>query len=346
MPQNIALQGNVPQFNVGPMLEFGANMAQKNEVLKNTKMQSQMNAMKLQEAQGQFQAMQEYRKRTAAGDEDAIDALDAYPEIQKQEITGQLIEGMDPKEFAAARKRANAFGKAAQYVSQFPEGPGQKQAWNDMIDKLAGEKLMDSLEAKHWKAAGPSALILDQVLTTAEYIEKYAATKKGAKGGQTPEQRQLTEARTEEVNARTEGVRTKTKLLEIGGGSKAGAKDKAADPLSQRIKADRAINDKFRTLGLDKPDSWLGNEEGKARAEAEFEKYKADLERYNPAEAPPVDDRSGLNTSASNPSNVAAKTSRGGPGGAVTVSTIEELKKLPAGTLYVNPADGKIYKKK
>ena len=123
------------------------------------------------------QALGDYRAKKSAGqDGEAMAALDAYPEDQRKLY--DAFDGMSPEDFEGARSRARAFGAAAQFVSQFPDGSPQRvDAWRKSIDKLLQDGHLDEDSAQKLIETGPNDLIIDQALTIDQYTQKYAGPK-------------------------------------------------------------------------------------------------------------------------------------------------------------------------
>lgn len=123
------------------------------------------------------QALGDYRAKKSAGqDDEAMAALDAYPEDQRKLY--DAFDGMSPEDFEGARSRARAFGAAAQFVSQFPDGSPQRvDAWRKSIDKLLQDGHLDEDSAQKLIETGPNDLIIDQALTIDQYTQKYAGPK-------------------------------------------------------------------------------------------------------------------------------------------------------------------------
>jgi len=353
MPQDIALQAKAPRSDVGEILEFGNKQARDRQTLEAGKMTNELNRMKLDEAGQQHKAMQQFRERSAQGDDEgASDAIAAYPELQEK-LLFESWDGMGRKAFMKEQKRINLSAELARQVKNIPNGSPEKKAmWDYSMDKLAEEGMIDPLLAKHWQKMGPSDLLIDLALTQKQWVDKYGETKKG---GETQQDIELKKARIEEVKARTEKIRTPketdrldTEFKQLRNEKlKKGKEGKSTDPAKDWATGQKMITDMGKSLGLDKgEEEWLGREDQKAAAEAKMEAYRAKVEKLYPypeAPAAPL---------PSTPGNPAGKASRELPSGQIgakdnpaEVSNPRQAEALPSGAWFKGP-DGKLWIKR
>ena len=169
----VALRAEAPQPDLAA-IERAAQGARAREFeLQNAPQRSALEALKLQDQMGEQSALAGYRQAQTAGDPGAIDKLNAYPQIQKQVY--EAFDGMKPEEFMFARKKARAFGRAAQYVLSLQKGsPEQKEAWDESLKVLRKEQYIDDTQYKRMVQSGPSDLVLQQALTVDDYVKNYA----------------------------------------------------------------------------------------------------------------------------------------------------------------------------
>lgn len=187
MAQNIALQVRTPQPDLAAITRAaqGANLA--DIKMQNEPARSELEALQLQDEIGGQKALGGYREAVAAGDPNAIDKVAAYPKMQQDLYSA--FDGMAPQEFMEAKKKARAFGKAAQHVKMFPDGsPEQEQAWGASAKVLKDAGYIDDKQYNMMIESGPSDLIIQQAMTVDQWVSQYAQKDKGDKS---PEMKQL-----------------------------------------------------------------------------------------------------------------------------------------------------------
>lgn len=208
-----SLPFKVKGFNFDPANAFAAAQQTKGQILSNesreltnrgAEMQNAMSGMQLEEATGQFNAMQDYRKRAAGGDANATDALKAYPELQLN--VAKALDGLDEHERFQVVSKGKDVAEAARRVSAYPEGsPERAKAWNSELDRLLAEGDI----TQEWADANRdnvSQADLDEALQMGETLDQYIARKDAEK-----------KAALEEAKARpkTEADLTLSQRLEI-----------------------------------------------------------------------------------------------------------------------------------
>jgi hypothetical protein len=168
----VALQAKAPQLDLS-RIEQAAQRAQANDYeLQNAPARSELEALKLQDEIGGQSALAGYRDAQGAGDPQAIDKLKAYPKIQKDVY--DAFDGMKPEEYMFAKKKARAFGRAAQYVLSLPkDSPEQKEAWDESLGVLRQQNYIDDTMYRRMIEAGPSDLVLQQAMTVDDYVKQY-----------------------------------------------------------------------------------------------------------------------------------------------------------------------------
>lgn len=217
MSQQIALQARAPQVDLAAITNAAQDANMMDYKLQNAPARSELEALQLQDEIGGQKALGGYRDAAAAGDPNAIDKMAAYPAMQKQMY--EAFDGMDPKTFMESKKRARAFGKAAQHVKSFADGsPEQEQAWGASAKVLKDAGYIDDKQFNMMIEGGPSDLMIQQALTVDEWVSQYAPKNKGDKS---PEMKQLEiekiRAEIEKINrtgADDETSRLKLSLLE------------------------------------------------------------------------------------------------------------------------------------
>ncbi len=172
MNQLVALAVRPPVFDE-PANAIRFQQYQMNqERIKNAQMGNQLGALKLGQATDQIGAENSYRSAAAAGDPNADQKLAGYPEMQKK--VWDAFNGMSPKDYKAAKVKAERMGEAAKNVLMFKDGtPEQTQAWNDEIGKLAQDKIIPEEQAAGLIKSGPNPLIVEQALSVAEFAKNH-----------------------------------------------------------------------------------------------------------------------------------------------------------------------------
>lgn len=174
----------VKGFEIDPANAFAAAQATKGRMLANEgqdiqnrggEMRNALGALQLEEATGQFNAMKDYRTRLAAGDDDAMEALTSYPEMQLKMT--QTLDALDESERLAAVSRGKDVAEAARRVQSLPAGSeAQKEAWNTELDRLVSEGDI----SQEWADANrdtPSEEVLTSALRMGESLDEYIARK-------------------------------------------------------------------------------------------------------------------------------------------------------------------------
>lgn len=188
MAQNIALQARAPQVNL-PALERSAQDANLMDYkLQNAPVESELEALKMRDEIGERNAMGGYREAVSKGDPNALDKLSSQPKMQKEMY--EAFDGMSPKEFMAAKKRADRIRNAARYVGKIdPNDLGQNERWGASAKVLLDEGVIDKGQYNLLIESGPNEFILQQAETTAEWMDHYGG--KNAKDDKSPEMKQL-----------------------------------------------------------------------------------------------------------------------------------------------------------
>lgn len=318
MPQTIALQVKNPEFDY-PGLAHAAQAYRRGE------MSNELAGIKLNEARDESTALGNYRKSLQADDPNALDQLKTYPEIQQKIF--DAFDGMTPKDYQAARKRASRFGEAARNITMFaPGSPEREAAWRDEIDKLEKEGDIDSATAERMRTSGSDDLIIHQALMVDEYVKQYAG--KNAKGELDAAKLEQTKARTEQIrqqmaddsaDADTPDELTKARIAEIRARTLRG-EGKAY------LEIQKAVTERRKSLGLNDPFNFT-DDDARQKAEAELKQFEDDLKTaiYKGEQAGTVE---------------------GGPDEIARPASQAEFDALPVGAVFINPKDGKRYRKK
>jgi hypothetical protein len=253
MSQLVALQVRAPQVDLAD-LEGAAQRARANDIA------NSLSQYKLREAGGQSDALQSYRSALGARNPAALDTLRGYPELQKQMY--DAFDGMTPDQYMAAKKKANAFAEAAQYVAGFPSGTRERaDAWSQKIDELSSAGHMPPEQANSLKSAGPNDLILNEAMTANEFVQKYT----GKNAAADKLKLEKTQAEIEKVKAQTQTEVAK----------RAGRGTTKKDDRRALLDVKKNVLDYRKMLGLG-ADSVL-DETQRAAAEAEAKRYEQEL---------------------------------------------------------------------
>lgn len=217
MPQTLAMNARYKPFDA-PGIGQAAQLYRARELdMENAPLKNQLERMKINDEMGQQSALAGYRMQAKdAGPIDALPALDGYPEMQGQLY--KALDGMDPADRVKSAKRADAFGRAAQWVLSLPNGsPEQKRAWETSLSALLKDGYIDQEVYNAGIQSGPTAEILNQALTVQELIKKY-----------TGPQADLTRARIRDIGADNERADLRTQALNEQGDARVGIqRDKA-----------------------------------------------------------------------------------------------------------------------
>lgn len=131
-----------------------------------------LGALQLDQATGEAGALSDFRDKMAAGDENALGALDPYPEIKAK--MRAAIDQMSDADKAEAHKQAIRLAEAAMNVAKLPEGSVERdRRWAEELARLKQEGVVDDNDAK--ALANPSDEVLDQIFTSAETLDEAIA---------------------------------------------------------------------------------------------------------------------------------------------------------------------------
>lgn len=167
MPQTLAMDVQVPSFDVGGVL---SRVGQ----IKSQDIANQRNQNQLQDESDQSSALRNYRTRAGQGDPNALDALKGYPELQSQIHTA--LDQMTPTQRTAAGDKINAWHDSALAVLSAPPGsPARTQAWNDQIDSLEKQGHLTKDQAAFARKTGPTDLMIHEVLGVKGALDSYKA---------------------------------------------------------------------------------------------------------------------------------------------------------------------------
>ena len=115
MPQNIALLSRYQPIDYAGAVADGQALYAGDVKLQNAQKRSDLEGMELDDAMGQQSALKGYRTEAAKGDSvSALEKLDAYPEMQTKIF--ETLDGMPVKERIKAKKKSEAYGRAARWV--------------------------------------------------------------------------------------------------------------------------------------------------------------------------------------------------------------------------------------
>ncbi|MBZ0262977.1 MAG: hypothetical protein K8F90_20515 [Hyphomicrobiales bacterium] len=188
MSQTIAMNIRTPQPDLAAITRAAQDANLNDYQLRNAPAKSELEGLQLQSQIGSEKAMAGYREAVGRGDPNALKQLDAQPQMQAQMYAA--FDGMSPQEFMEAKKRATAFGKAAQFVGPMIDGtPEQEQRWNASAKVLKDAGMIDEAQFRMMIDGGPSELMIQQAMTTDEWVKAYVG--KNAKDDKDPEMKAL-----------------------------------------------------------------------------------------------------------------------------------------------------------
>lgn len=372
MSNTIALQVNPKLYDLAS-IDANVQSYKDNQLdLARKAQENDLYAAKAQDELGQTNALARARFKMQKGGslEDAAGELKGYPDLQTKLY--DAFDGMTPEQFGEARKRSRAFGQAAQYVSQFPVGSPQRgAAWNKSIDDLEAAGYIDADTAKLQRESGPNDLLIDQALTVDEYVSKYAGPKSRGRNGNgyggprapsgydfnadgtlSPIPGGPADKGTKGNGSAPSGYRFTGdgQTLEPIPGGPADPSKKPRNTRADEKDAADIIDKKFKELGLD--DSLTLSEGEKTAKQDEFNAFKAKIyKKYGL-------DPDGLSTDGGsdpgtyqgegNPDNMpkGSPQALGTKDDPVAVQSQDEFDALPAGAYFINPADGRLLRKR
>lgn len=170
----VALQAKSPQVDLAA-IEAAAQQARQRDqtsTLNNYKIKDAGRAD--QEAQGLYDATQAFRGAQAAGDPNAINKLDAYPEEQMK--FNEVLD-KNPKEFLKIKKRSEVFGRAARMISAIQDPRQKRDAWNTTAKVLLDDGHIGKNEYDLMIKSGPNELMINEALTVDQWVKQYFADK-------------------------------------------------------------------------------------------------------------------------------------------------------------------------
>ncbi|MBZ0217045.1 MAG: hypothetical protein K8F25_10865 [Fimbriimonadaceae bacterium] len=148
--------------------------------LRNAPAKSELEGLQLQSQIGGEKAMAGYREAVGRGDPNALDKLSGQPGLQKQMY--EAFDGMSPKEFMEAKKRADRIANAARYVGAIdPKDLGQNERWEASAQVLLEEGVIDKSQYNLLIESGPNEFILQQAQMTKQWVDQYGGQKKDDK---------------------------------------------------------------------------------------------------------------------------------------------------------------------
>lgn len=238
MSQTIALRARAPQVSLAKVMDDVQRARIKELAIERGERAAELDSMKTRQALDEGNALDAYRTRAKANDPQAIEELDAYPEMAKK--LHDAFDGMSPEQYREASGKAQAFAQAARRVSSFTEGsPEQRQAWEIEIDKLWKGGFIDEEYRDLWKKNGPNPEIINEALDIGKWAESY--TGKNAVNRARAEQIQtraendtrLTDARVGDIGIDNERADEKTQAQVEQGDRRVGATEQNANSLEQ-----------------------------------------------------------------------------------------------------------------
>jgi hypothetical protein len=141
-------------------------------------------------------SLEDYRIKAEADDPTALDELKGFPDEYKK--IAEVFDGMDPEDWLESKQRATVFGEAARKVSSVPEGPARQKIWDATMGELMAGGHIDKTQHDAMVSGGPSEDIINQALTTEQFVAAYSKRKSAPKGKETSE---LERARIKDIDA-------------------------------------------------------------------------------------------------------------------------------------------------
>lgn len=342
MSQLAALAVRGPsQINLPAIEQAAQNAAMLDLQLQQKRSSNQVDLAKDRNELARQSALSNYHTKAAAGDDNALDELRGFPDEYKNVAT--MFDNMEPDDWHAAQIRATAFGEAAKSVMSLPAGsPQQKKLWDQRLGELMAAGHIDKGQHDAMVSAGPSEDILNEAMTTEEFVKAYAGRKaRQGSGGSA-----LEKARIEDIGADNARADKLANAKIEKGGTK---KTSALEQLKVRGELDKLIDNKRKALGLSEEDLLMGGKgDNMAEADpaetelyakrnsalAEFDKYRTEMEtKYLDAQEP---------DGAGDPAADAGDGSAKAP---FRPKTRAEAEALPSGAYFLTP-DGKLIRKK
>lgn len=241
MSQTIALQAKSPQISLAEVMD-NVQRTRTNELKINSmERDEELDTITTRQKIDEANAVDRYRVRAGAKDPDALEALNAYPEMQ-QKLFDQL-DGLSPHDRMQAKKRARAFGEAARGVMRFGEGtPEQIQAWSEKIDGLKAGGWLDAKTADALKKQKPNKALLNEALMVDEFVSQYTGRGRGKDSA-------LESARIDDIEADNKRADTKDRRTDIRAANRELAEFKRA--LIKEGETPEAIEERVQAEKLD-----------------------------------------------------------------------------------------------
>jgi hypothetical protein len=130
-------------------------------------------------------ALEDYRVKAEGDDPTAVDELKGFPDEFKK-VT-QIFDGMDADDWLETQQRSRVFGEAARKVMSVPDGPARQKVWDATIGELMAGGHIEKDQHDAMVANGPSDDIINEALTTEQFVASYAKKKATAKPKETSE---------------------------------------------------------------------------------------------------------------------------------------------------------------
>jgi hypothetical protein len=142
-------------------------------------------------------ALADYRMAVENDQPDPVDELAGFPDIFKPAV--DAMDGMDPKTYLEATKKARAMGEAAKRVRMFKAGtPEQKAAWEKELGDLMSQGYIDKPMHDGMVTSGPDDAVISEALDLHKVVDIYDKKKGRAKVQRSSA---LEEARIKDIDA-------------------------------------------------------------------------------------------------------------------------------------------------
>lgn len=180
----LALQVKPWDFDYGAIAAQGENMIGARLANEGRVMDNALSRLTLDEAEGKYGALGDFRAARAAGDENALDALKAYPEMQLE--MRKALDGMTDADRDEALRRGLLIADAARSVATLPAGSVERhRAWNQALDDLLEAGIIDDQQHQSFYD-NPSDLVLDQALSMGQSLEQFIADRRATAKAKVP----------------------------------------------------------------------------------------------------------------------------------------------------------------
>lgn len=324
---NIVMGGVLPKFSLEEAARVGQRYQANQLSLANQAKKNDLESMQADDAMDEATALRGYRTRMKAGDEEgASEELKGYPELDKK--FRDAFDGMTPSQQKIAEKRGRAIGEVARDMLRYPENSLERTAaWNAAADDLYKRGMIDKSHHDQMIKGGYNKDIVQEAVSLGDWIENN--TKGSGK----------TKLETAKIQAEIDKTEAETAKIKKGGGPE----DKAViaeDNRNYRAEvAEYGRNLREAQRNLEKYESGLLETGANTPEEVTALVAKKKKQLWDDLGDPPA---RGTTVSKS-PSKVTGSGTAEDPYTGITSQ--EDFDRIPPGETFINPKDGKPYRK-